>query len=129
MTKEQELTQRLGAILQDLNASGSEHPEAILEIGSLTAMLLDRTQQPTWTGMKSAIPSDGYLRLLTDLENEGNARYQGGEPAKAYACQALGFSLVLRTHRDNAALREGEKLLDTVIEGAVRVFRQSRPTA
>lgn len=125
-TKEQELKNRLGAVLRDLKDNGGKEPEAIWRIGSLAVSLTDKAKKPSWPELKNSLTAEAYTKLLADFETQGNLLVQRGEPHKAYAIQALGISLVLRTHRGDFQLREGEALLDALIEGAVKLYRKTQ---
>jgi hypothetical protein len=63
--------------------------------------------------------------LLRDFQDTGNRLFQAGETKRAYAMQALGISLVCSTQRSDQMLADGEKLLDAVIEGAVKMYRKT----
>jgi hypothetical protein len=125
-TKEQDLKNRLAAVLRDLQRNGDKEPEAIWHIGSLAATLVDKTKRPSWPALKNSLTPEQYDKLLNDFQDQGNALYQAGERHKAYAIQALGISLVLRTQRNDFQLRDGEALLDAMINGAVRFYRKSQ---
>lgn len=125
-TKEHDLKMRLVAVVQDLGADGNKDPEAIWTIGSLAATLIDKAGVPTWRDLKDALSRENYDRLLDDFVREGNAHHQAGNGRKAYACQTLGISLVCRTQRQDAQFREGEVLLDGIINAAVAIFRKTQ---
>jgi predicted short-subunit dehydrogenase-like oxidoreductase (DUF2520 family) len=125
-SKEQDLKNRLSTVLSDLQANGKDEPEAIWHIGSLAAALVDKARQPSWPALKDSLDAAAYDRLLNDFQSEGNTLFQQGERLKAYAIQALGISLVLRTQRADAQLRQGEALLDSMIDTAVRLYRKTQ---
>ncbi|HHY50529.1 MAG TPA: hypothetical protein GYA10_12360 [Alphaproteobacteria bacterium] len=125
-TKADELKQRLAAVLRDLQREGGKDPEAIWLIGSLAAELADKAKAKSWPALKESMTQEMYEGLLRDFQTTGNALYQAGESKKAYAIQALGLSLVCLTQRHDAVLRDGEALLDSMIEGAVAIFRKTR---
>ena len=64
------------------------------------------------------------------LEEQFEIALPFGEPKvkRAYAMQALGLSLVCSTQRNDAVIADGEKLLDAVIEGAVKMYRKVEKT-
>jgi hypothetical protein len=125
-TREQDLKNRLGAVLRDLQRNGGNEPEAVWHIGSLAATLIDRAKRPSWPALKNSLTSEQYDQLLNDFQTQGNALYQAGERHKAYAIQALGISLVLRTQRNDFQMRDGEALLDAMINGAVKIYRKTQ---
>src|SRR5690606_18014844 len=125
-TKEEELKQRLAAVLRDLQREGGKDPEAVWLIGSLAAELADKARAKSWPALKESMTQDMYDGLLRDFQTTGNALYQAGDSRRAYAIQALGISLVCRTQRHDPVLRDGEALLDSMIEGAVRIFRRTQ---
>lgn len=127
-SKQEELKQRLAAVLHDLSEAGEADPEAVWLIGSLAATLIDKTASASWTGLKSAMTQDTYTGLVKDFQEQGNALWQAGKPKHTYAIQALAVSIVASTQRSDPDMRNGEALLDEVIESAVRVFRTSQQT-
>jgi hypothetical protein len=125
-TKEQDLKQRLAAVLADIRENGKDDPEAIWTIGSLAATLIDKAKAKSWPELKDALSAAAYDKLLGDFQTQGNALHQAGERKKAYAIQALGISLVCRTQRADPQMRQGEQLLDAMITGAVDLFRKTQ---
>jgi hypothetical protein len=125
-SKEKDLKQRLATVLADIKQNGRDDPEAIWMIGSLAATLVDKAKAPSWPALKEALTAEAYDKLLTDFQSQGNTLYQAGELKRAYAIQALGISLVCRTQRADHQMREGEKLLDSMINGAVGVYRKTQ---
>ena len=125
-SKEQDLKQRLATVLADIKQNGKDDPEAIWMIGSLAATLIDKAKAASWPALKEALTAAAYDKLLADFQAQGNALYQSGELKRAYAIQALGISLVCRTQRADHLMRDGEKLLDSMIAGAVALYRKSQ---
>lgn len=126
-TKEQELKQRLVAVLSDLKENGTTgDPESFWQIGSLASTLIDAAKAPSWRQMKDGLTRADYDKLLGDLQQNGNALYQAGETRKAYAIQAIGISLVCRTQRADPQMAKGESLLDAAIAKAVRIYRRTQ---
>lgn len=127
-SKQEELKQRLTAVLRDLDAEGRADPEAIWLIGSLAATLIDKTEAASWTALKADMTQDTYKQLVQDFQEQGNALWQAGKPKHTYAIQALAVSIVASTQRSDPQLRDGEALLDDLIENAVRIFRKTQTT-
>jgi hypothetical protein len=128
MPKEDDLKQRLAAVLSDLQKDGGTDPEAVWTIGSLAATIVDKAKAASWPALKDSLTREAYDALLNDFQTQGNRLYQNGERKKAYAMQALGISLVCRTQRNDLVLRDGEALLDDMIQGAVAIYRKTQRT-
>jgi hypothetical protein len=126
--KHDELKQRLSGVLADLMADGARDPETMWLIGSLTTEIIGKVKARSWAEFKETVSPQTYDRLLGDFQDTGNRLYQAGEVKRAYAMQALGISLVCSTQRNDAVLADGEKLLDAVIEGAVKMYRKTEKT-
>ena len=118
--------QRLVAVLRDLEAAREADPEAIWEIGSLAASLVDKAKAASWSGLKGDLTQEMYEGLVRDFQTQGNALWQAGKSRKSYAVQALAISIVASTQRANVRLREGEALLDQVIDGALEAYRRTQ---
>jgi hypothetical protein len=125
-TKEQDLKQRLATVLADLKQNGRDDPESIWLIGSLATTLIDKGKAASWPELKDSLTAEAYDKLLDDFQTQGNALYLAGETKRAYAIQALGISLVCRTQRSDHLMRDGEKLLDSMITGAVAIYRKTQ---
>jgi len=123
-TKEQDFKERLVAVMRDLKDNGSQDPEAIWLIGSLATRLIDLYKLKGWRAFKQQLSPAAYDRLLKDFEEQGNGFHQQGKAKAAYAIQLLAVSVVCRTQRD-AEIREGEALLDAMIESTVVAYRKA----
>lgn len=126
MSKREDLKLRLAVVLKDLRDNDKSDPEAIWQIGSLAAALMDKTGMSSWADFKSSLKQEIYEGLIQDFQTQGNALYQAGERRKAYAIQAIGISVVAMTQRADPQLRDGEILLDALIEGAVKIYRKTQ---
>ena len=125
-TKEEDFKQRFAAVLRDLQTGGKTDPEAIWLIGSLAAALIDKTNAPSWRGLKIAMTRGAYDELLRDFEQQGNALYKHGKHKHAYAVQALAISLIARTQRADPQMQAGDELLDEIIDHTVTIYRKSK---
>lgn len=123
--KEEELKNRLVAVLRDLQSDAKEDPEALFLIGSLASTLMEKAKAKSWPAFKDALTTAEYDFLLRDFQKQGKAQLDAGEGKKAYAMQALGLSLVCKTQRNDFQMREGEALLDRIIGGAAATFRKA----
>ena len=123
-TREEEFKQRFVAVLQDLRNDGTGDPEAVWLIGSLAAALLDKAGARSWADLKQGLTRSDYDGLIRDFEVSGNNFHREGRGKHAYAVQVLAVSVVARTQQD-PDLQAGCRLLDQIIDGAVRVYRQS----
>ena len=123
-SKEQDFKERLVAVMRDLKANGSEDPEALWLIGSLAARLIDLYKLRGWGEFKAQLTPEAYDRLLKDFEEQGNGYHRDGKPKAAYAIQLLAISVIARTQRD-PEVRQGEKLLDGMINNLVATYRKT----
>lgn len=124
--KEDELKNRLAAVLQDLQADGKEDLEAMYLLGSLASTMMEKAKKRSWASFKDDLLSVEYDFLLGDLQKQGNALHLAGDIKKAYAIQAIALSLVCKTQRNDFQMREGEALLDRVISANVARFRKAQ---
>jgi len=127
-SKQQELKQRLAAVLEDLRGDGGADAEAVWLIGSLAAALIDKSDTQSWTGLKLDMSQETYTQIVQDFQEQGNALWQAGRPKHTYAIQALAVSIVASTQRSDLEIREGEELLDEIIEKAVGIYRKTQQT-
>ena len=123
-SKEQDFKERFIAVMRDLNDNGRQDPEAMWLIGSLATRLVDLYKLKNWTQFKAQLTPEAYDRLLKDFEQQGNGYHKEGKAKAAYAIQLLAISVVCRTQQD-PEVRQGEKLLDQVIERTVAAYRKA----
>ncbi|WDR03862.1 hypothetical protein PSQ19_07455 [Devosia algicola] len=124
MTKEQDFKQRLATVLQDLQESGVKDQAAMELLGSLALDLSGNLRAVNWSQAKKLITTPTYSTLLEKFEQEGNEHHQAGREKHAYAIQALAISLIAGTMRADPVIRQGEILLDTIIDAAVAAYRR-----
>lgn len=123
-TKEQDFKERLVAVMRDVKDNGLQDPEAIWLIGSTAARLIDLYGLKAWGAFKRQLTSEAYDQLLKDFSEQGNSFHKQGKAKAAYAIQLLAISVVCRTQQD-PEVRQGEKLLDQVIERTVAAYRKA----
>jgi len=123
-TKEQDFKERLVAVLRDLKDNGSQDPEAVWLIGSLSTRLIDLYRLKGWGEFKRQLSKAAYDQLLKDFEQQGNGYHKQGKAKAAYAIQLLATSVICKTQRD-PEVRQGEKLLDQIIENTVVAYRKA----
>ena len=124
-TKEQDFKERLVAIMRDVKDNLTDDTEAMWTIGSLAARLVDLYKVKTWTQFKAKLSAEAYDRLLKDFEEQGNAFHRDGKDKAAYAVQLLAVSVIARTQID-PEVRQGEELLDGIINGVVATYRKAQ---
>ena len=122
-----EFKQRFVAVLTDLQDTAAEDGEAMALIGHLASDLCGTLQQKTWSAAKTVITPQVYNDLLKVFEQRGNEYHQSGKAKHAYAIQALAMSLVAGTMRADHQLAQGEKILDSLIDHSVGVYRSLNP--
>lgn len=124
-TKEQDFKERLVAVMRDLKDNGSKDPEAIWLIGTLATGLIDLYKLKRWSEFKTQLTAAAYDQLLKDFEQQGNDYHKQGSIKAAYAIQLLAVSVICRTQRD-PEVRQGEKLLDNLIDRTVVAYRKAQ---
>ncbi len=113
---------RLAAVLEDLHENGPRDEQALREIGTLALGLVEKGETSSWAGLKQRLGPDAFHSLLKTLQEQGVTLHKAGHMRPAYAIQVLGLSLVAGTFED-PTIREGERLLDAVIESTIRGMR------
>lgn len=126
-SKEADFKTRLAAVLNDIQGQGTKDAEAMWLMGGLASDLSANLKASSWRAAKSRMNRATYDMLLTKFREEGNAHHREGRIKHAYAIQALAMSLIAPTMKD-AKVREGGQLLDTLIDGAVTLYRRSNST-
>ena len=126
-SKEQDFKERLVAIMRDVKDNLTEDKEAMWLIGSLAARLVDLYKLKTWTQFKAKLSAEACDRLLRDFEEQGNSFHRDGKDKAAYAVQLLAVSVVAKTQVD-PEVRQGEELLDSIINGVVATYRKAQRT-
>jgi hypothetical protein len=126
MTKEEDFKIRLAEVLRDLQANGTDDGEAMLLLGGGAGRICDMGNKARWSELKAALSPSDTDRLIEQCRVEGNTFARDGKRKAAYAIQAIAMSLVARS-QDDPEIRQGERLLDAVIEQALANFRQNVP--
>ncbi len=124
-TKEQDFKERLVAVIRDVKDNLNEDTESMWLIGSLAARLIDLYKLKTWTQFKAKLSTEAYNRLLKDFEQQGNAYHREGKAKASYAIQLLAISVVAKTQSD-PQVKQGERLLDGMINGVVATYRKAQ---
>jgi hypothetical protein len=124
-SKEQDFKERLVAVMRDLKDNGTKDPEAVWMIGSLATRLVDLYRLKTWTQFKAQLSREAYDQLLRDFEQQGNGYHKDGKAKAAYAIQLLAISVIARTQAD-IVVRQGDRLLDGLINGMIITYRQAK---
>ena len=124
-SKEQDFKERFIAVMRDLNDNGRQDPEAMWLIGSLATRLVDLYKLKNWTQFKAQLTPEAYDRLLKDFEQQGNGYHKEGKAKAAYAIQLLAISVIARTQAD-IEVRQGDRLLDGLINGMIITYRQAK---
>ena len=84
--------------------------------------------EKSWADLKNGMSQATYEGLVNDFQTQGNALWQAGKPKHTYAIQALSLSVVALTQRSDPVIRDGETLLDSMIEGAIGIYRKTQGT-
>lgn len=126
-TKEQDFKDRLVAVMRDVKENLPHDPEAAWMIGSLAGRLVDAYKLKSWGAFKAALSRQAYDQLLKDFEQQGNGYHKEGKAKAAYAIQLLAISTIARTQTD-PEVKEGEKLLDGIINSMIAAYRKALAT-
>ena len=121
-TKEQDFKQRFATLLRDLQTDGTKDSEIMWVLGTLAAELARDLQSTTWSGAKNKMNAAIYNQLLKKFEERGNEHYRAGRHNEAYAIQVLSYSLIARTQAADPQMKEGEALIDEVIDRAAILY-------
>lgn len=117
-TKEQDFKQRFATLLLDLQKDGTKNSEIMWVLGTLAAELASDLQSTSWSGAKGKMNVAIYDQLLKKFQQRGDEHYRAGRHNEAYAIQVLSYSLIARTQSSDPQMREGEALIDAVIDRA-----------
>lgn len=121
--KEEAIRQKLANVVRDLHSNGTKDPEAMALLGSLADAVMARHKAQRWLEVKTAMSEDEVKETLGTFDRRGDAFYREGRIKQAYAIQALATSVLVHSQWD-PELREGERLLDEVIDRAVAFYRK-----
>lgn len=124
-TKEQFFKDRLVTVMRELKATTATDPEAMWMVGNFATGLVDLYKVKTWSQFKAKLTTQAYDRLLKDFEQRGNAYHQEGKAKAAFAIELLAISTVAKTQTDQT-VKQGERLLDGIINGMVASYRKTR---
>jgi hypothetical protein len=113
---------QLATALEDLQENGPKDRQTIREIGALAVGLLNRAGSANWADLKLRLQPEALQSLLQTMKREGQGLLKAGHMRPALAMQTLSMSLVARTYQD-PAIKDGEILLDRLIEGAIHLVR------
>ena len=119
---ESKLLADLTAVVADLHAGGTQDGESMFMLGAGADRLCSTRDSETWSAfMTTLLPAD-VMALLRHIETEGRAFVEAKQGSRAYALQAIAFSLAATTARQDMTLA-GAALLDSVIESALNNYR------
>ncbi|RUT35081.1 hypothetical protein EMQ25_03770 [Arsenicitalea aurantiaca] len=113
---------RFAEVMRDLK-SGKEDGEAMYLLGRIANRMLEEAKQPDWKALKQNLSLEAYDSVLMALQKRGNEFIAAGQVKPAYALQAIAVSIVAGTQTD-PHVREGEKLLDRIIETTILNYRK-----
>jgi hypothetical protein len=119
---ENKLLADLTTVIADLHAGGTEDGESMFMLGAGADRLCSFRDTQTWAGFKSALSPADIVAQLRQIEIEGQAAVSAEQGTRAYALQALAFSLAAITARQDIT-QAGAALLDSVIESALKNYR------
>ena len=117
------LLSKIAALLEDLRREGMENGEAMFLLGTAAANLVDMGKGlKSWTGFKAVLTRPDIIKLLQEIDTEGNRMLDEDKVNVAYALQIIGMS-VAASGSDNPQLQQGGALLDDVIERTLVNYR------
>jgi hypothetical protein len=115
---------RLASVLVSLDTIGRHDPDAMRIIGRLGLSMLEDAGKRRWSDLKRGLTPTTYSSLLTTFQAEGNRLHREGRKTAVYAMDVLATSIVAQT-MTSPHIAEGDKLLDDVIEEAIRRERRA----
>ena len=116
------LISKITKLVQDLRQDGTGNGEAMFLLGSAAAEFCDPDGVPTWRQFKASLNDTNVIRLLRQIDTEGNRLLDEEKLTFAYAIQIIGMSLAA-TSSDDSRLKYGASLLDDIIETTLINFR------
>jgi hypothetical protein len=126
MTKEQDLKNRLAAVLKDMDENGSKDVEAMWLMGSIASAITDQAKAKSWSALRKVLTPADYDKLVTTFKVKGDEFVAEGKVKAAYAIQALAVCIVAGIQADPMVV-EGARLLDIAIDRSILFFRQNPP--
>lgn len=119
---ETQLLADLTAVVADLHAGGTQDGETMFMLGAGADRLCSLREAQSWSGFKTTLAPADIVAVLRQIETEGQAFVEARQGSRAYALQALAFSLAAATAKQDITLA-GAALLDSVIESALKNYR------
>ena len=124
----EEFKRRLAGVLADLQSDGIKNAPAMLTLGNLAGGIAAQLKVTNWAEAKSAMSFPFVRAVLGEFGTQMEAHQQAGRTNQAYAIQALSMSMLARSHADDPVIAEGERLMDTLINRAIALYRQQPST-
>ncbi|KKB12828.1 hypothetical protein VE25_05150 [Devosia geojensis] len=115
----------LATLIDDLHKAGTKDAEAMLHVGGIASNLCGQIKARSWSEAKRRMTPADHDLLRREFAEAGTRHHREGRLVQAYAVQALGTSLVAAT-RSSPEVRQGEQLLDEVIDRALALYRRTR---
>ncbi len=128
VTPEQFFKSRFIKLMKDLGQNASKDPETIWLIGSLAGSIMHDTNKKSWADLKGSMSRQDYSSLLSAFQAQGNELAEKGNHKAAYAVEALAISVIAPTMAKDEHIASGNKLLDRMIDDAVKFYRQNPAT-
>lgn len=116
---------RFHEVVDDLDRTGRRENETMWLLGSLAARLVDEARADNWTDLKLKIAPGSLAEVVTTLDAQAEIYASEGRDKAAYVARLLGISLVAGRIAD-PLLRQRDMMLNTFIDTAATVFKQSR---
>jgi hypothetical protein len=111
-----------------LDRSARHDNQTMWLLGSLAARLVQEASADNWTDLKLRIGPTALTELVTTLTAQADAHAAADDARAAYVAHLLASSLVAGRIAD-ARLRQRDQMLNTFIDTAATVFRQSHSAA
>lgn len=111
-----------------LDRTARHDHETMWLLGSLAARLVREAGADNWTDLKLRIGPTALTELVTTLTAQADAHAAAGSARAAYVAHLLASSLVAGRIAD-ATVRQRDQMLNTFIDTAATVFRQSHSAA
>jgi uncharacterized protein (DUF2267 family) len=123
-TRQEDFKAVLAALIEDLHKAGTKDAEAMLHVGGIAANLCEQIKARNWSEAKRRMTPADHDVLRREFAAAGTTHHREGRLVQAYAMQALGTSLVAAT-QPSPEVKQGEQLLDEVIDRAVALYRRT----
>jgi hypothetical protein len=127
-TKEEDFKLRFSAIVAEMQEDATGPGQGLL-VGSLAHQIVSHARRPNWKVFKAGLGRADYDALLQSFRNQGNALARQGAFTQMRAIETLACSLIARTQRRDPEVARDNRLLDGLIDEAIKRYAESLTAA